>query len=201
MAAAAVEIRDLRSGEIPEGIGVLARGMRDNPQHMVAYGPDPAHRLRCHTLAAEALFHTFERPAICALRAGEIVAVAGAAEPGTCQPSPLQGLRLLPRMAAMGPRTAIRVGRWVSDWGRRDPDEPHVHLGPVAVDSHLQGEGIGSELMREHARRLDAAGQVGYLETDKAENVRFYERIGYATVDQAPVLGVPNWFMRRPVGG
>ena len=46
-------------------------------------------------------------------------------------------------------------------------------------------------------QRLDEAGDLGYLETDKAENVRLYERHGFEVVDEAPVLGVPNWFMRR----
>jgi ribosomal protein S18 acetylase RimI-like enzyme len=40
-------------------------------------------------------------------------------------------------------------------------DEPHVHLGPLAVDAHLQGQGIGSLIMREHCRRLDDDRDVG----------------------------------------
>lgn len=54
--------------------------------------------------------------------------------------------------------------------------EAHVHLGPLAVDAHLQGQGIGSLIVQEHCRRLDSAREVGYLETDKRENVGFYER-------------------------
>ena len=76
--------------------------------------------------------------------------------------------------------------------------DDHVHLGPVAVDSHLQGQGIGSQMMREHCRRLDALRELGYLETDKPENVRFYERFGFEVIEEAPVIGVSNWFMRRP---
>jgi predicted N-acetyltransferase YhbS len=103
---------------------------------------------------------------------------------------------------ALGPRTVTRVGRWISVWAERDPDEPHVHLGPVAVDVHLQGQGIGSLMMQEHCRRLDSTGEVGYLETDKPENVRFYERAGYRVVGEATALGVTSWFMRRePRGG
>jgi predicted N-acetyltransferase YhbS len=90
-----------------------------------------------------------------------------------------------------------RVGQWLSVWARHDPDEPHVHLGPFAVDAHLQRHGIGSLVMHEHCRRLDSAGEVGYLETDKPENVPFYERFGYQVIGEATVLGVPNWFMCR----
>jgi predicted N-acetyltransferase YhbS len=67
----------------------------------------------------------------------------------------------------------------------------------LAVDAHLQGRGIGSKIMNEYCLRLDARGEAGYLETDKRENVRFYERHEYVVVAQADVIGVPNWFMIR----
>jgi hypothetical protein len=38
---------------------------------------------------------------------------------------------------------------------------------------------------------------LAYLETDKADNVRFYEKFGFETVGEASVIGVPNWFMTR----
>ena len=192
------EVRDLREAEIPDAVGVLARGMRDNPLHVAAYGDDPDRRLRCHAAVMGALFRVFtaQQP-IGAFREGTIVGVVGAAPPGACQPTPGQRLRLLPTMLRLGPRTAGRIGSWLGAWGKRDPDEPHVHLGPVAADANLQGQGIGSLMMREHCRRADEAGLVSYLETDKPENVRFYERFGYELIDEGDVIGVPNWFMRR----
>jgi ribosomal protein S18 acetylase RimI-like enzyme len=197
-----VEVRDLRRDEVPEAVGVLARGMRDNPLHVAAYGDDPERRLRCHARLVAGVFRAFpaQQP-ICAVRDGTLLGVTGVAPVGTCQPTGAQRLRLLPSVLALGPRTAARVGRWISKWTARDPDEEHVHLGPLAVDAPLQGQGIGSLIMREHCRRLDASKEVGYLETDKPENVRFYERFGFEVVGEEPVLGVPNWFMRRePVG-
>jgi ribosomal protein S18 acetylase RimI-like enzyme len=194
-----IEVRDLRPDEVPEAVGLLARGMRDNPLHVVAYGPDPQRRLRCHARLMRSLFQAFpaQRP-ICAVRGRALVGVAGVAPVGTCQPSMAQRVRLLPALAALGPSTAARVARWTSAWARRDPSEPHVHLGPVAVDAHLQGQGIGSLIMREHCRRLDHAHAVGYLETDKQRNVGFYERFDFEVVGEEAVLGLPNWFMRRP---
>lgn len=134
---------------------------------------------------------------ICAELDGEIVGLTGVAEPGTCQPTTTQRVRLLPAVAGFGPRTAARVLAWTSAWARLDPAEPHVHLGPLAVDVTLQGRGIGSRIMAEHCRRLDVAHAVGYLETDKAENVAFYRKFGYEVIAEQPVLDVPNWFMRR----
>lgn len=37
-----------------------------------------------------------------------------------------------------------------------------------------------------------------HLETDKRENVRFYERFGHEVIGNHQVIGVPNWFMRCP---
>lgn len=178
---------------------MLARGMRDNPIHVAAYGRDPAVRERAHGKLMSALYrHTRTQQPLVAVEGTTIVGVTGVAPVGTCQPAGLQRLRFLPVVLSLGPRTAARVGRWLTEWAKRDPDEPHVHLGPVAVDRGRQGEGIGSLMLAEHAQRLDQAGEIGYLETDKLENVRFYEKAGFEVVDEAPVLGVPNWFMRRP---
>ena len=197
-----IEVRDLRVEEVSEAVGVLARGMRDNPLHVAAYGDDPERRLGCHARLMGGLFRAFPaQQRICAARDGTLVGVTGVAAVGTCQPSARQRLRLVPSVVALGPRTAGRVGRWISTWAKRDPDEAHVHLGPLAVDAHLQGQGIGSLILQEHCRRLDGAREVGYLETDKPENVRFYERFGFETIGQEPVIGVPNWFMRREPRG
>jgi ribosomal protein S18 acetylase RimI-like enzyme len=194
-----IEVRPLRPAEIPAAIGVLARGMRDNPLHVAAYGEDPEWRLRTHARVAKAVFDVFEaQEPLGAVRPdGTLVGVSGLAPPGTCQPDTRQRLRLLPAIIGLGPRTAVRVGRWIGRWAAHDLAEPHAHLGPVAVDAHLQGQGIGSQMMAVHTARLDEQGQLGYLETDKLENVGFYERFGYVVVAEEPVLGVPNWFMRR----
>jgi ribosomal protein S18 acetylase RimI-like enzyme len=193
-----VEIRDLRRDEVDAAVGVLARGMRDNPLHVAAYGDDPERRLWCHARLMRGLFDVFgaQQP-ICAVRDGALLGVTGVAPAATCQPTAAQRIRLLPSMLGLGPRTAAHVGRWLSSWARHDLHEPHVHLGPLAVDAHLQGRGTGSLIMREHCRRLDAGGHVGYLETDKRENVRFYGRFGFEVIGEEAVIGVPNWFMRR----
>jgi len=162
--AGAIEVRDLRPGELAAAVVVLGRGMRDNPIHVVAYGDDPERRLRCHTRLMGALFRLVpaQQPLCAVLTDGTLVGVTGATPPGACQPTVAQRVRLLPTMAALGPRTASRVGKWMAAWTDHDPEEAHVHLGPVAVDSHLQGRGIGSLMMRAHCDRLGANGQIGY---------------------------------------
>ena len=36
---------------------------------------------------------------------------------------------------------------------------------------------------------------LSYLEADKSENARFYERFGFTVIAEPKVLGAPNWFM------
>ena len=201
MSDSTVEVRDLRRSEIDAAVGLLARGMRDNPLHVAAYGADPERRRRSIERTFSTLFRVFgaQQP-ICALDAGTLVAVSGVAPAGTCQPTTIQAQRLrsMSNLLAIGPGAAMRVAKWLSAWADHDPDQAHSHLGPLAVDAHLQGRGIGSKLMGEYCLRLDARREAGYLETDKPENVHFYERYGYTVIAQADVIGVPNWFMARP---
>ena len=90
--------------------------------------------------------------------------------------------------------------RWTGEWARRDPTWPHWHVGPVAVDSHLQGQGIGGAMLAAFCERMDRAHMLSYLETDKFVNVGFYEKFGFRVIEDAPVLGTPNWFMSRAPG-
>lgn len=186
--------------EVGEAVGVLARGMRDNPLHVAVFGEDPERRLRGYHRLMGAAFAVKDFSHTLAARSedGRIVGVCGMMPPGGCIPGPAEQLRVPPRLLAAGPRVASRTARWLAAWSRHDPDERHWHLGPVAVDAHLQGAGIGSKLMRVFCARMDAAREAAYLETDKAVNARFYERFGFRVVGEEKVLGVPNWFMVRP---
>jgi ribosomal protein S18 acetylase RimI-like enzyme len=192
-----VRVDSLRSEERAEAAGVAARGMRDNPIHVAAFGADPERRIRVLRGLFEALFAVSPTPPCVARRGGYVVGVAGAAPPGTCRP-PLPDLaRLLPSLLRAGPSTTRRTLAWFRAWAERDPTSPHWHLGPVSVEGGLQGLGIGSRLLARVARDLDARGETGWLETDKSENVRFYERFGFRVASEAAVLGVPCWFMER----
>ena len=84
-------------------------------------------------------------------------------------------------------------------WSKRDPAEPHIHLGPIGVDPKAQGRGIGHRLMERYCEELDRAAVAGYLETDRPENLDFYKQFGFQVVETAPVLGVDNYFMRRAI--
>ena len=194
-----LEIGAVGEAEIEEVLDVVSRGMRDNPQHVAAFGEDPETRRRRFRALMAAAFSAsdFSHALVARREDGVIVGVCGMLPPGDCRPDLRQILRLLPALLSIGPRAAGRLVRWMGAWQRHDPKKRHWHLGPLAVDAHLQGEGVGSRMMRVFCARMDAAGEDAYLGTDKPINVRFYERFGFEVVGEEDVLGVPNWFMVR----
>ena len=78
-----------------------------------------------------------------------------------------------------------------------DLAEPHWHVGPVSVEPGCQGLGIGTKLLAALCRGLDEEQGIGFLETDKPENVRLYERFGFAVTHIVDILGATVWHMRR----
>ncbi|HEX5996572.1 MAG TPA: GNAT family N-acetyltransferase [Jiangellales bacterium] len=191
-----LEVRPLATEELRAAALLAARAMRDNPLQLAAIGKDPDRRVRVMYGGFSRLLRLPGRPTLGAWDGDRLVGMAAAAEPGHCQPSGRERLRLAPSFLMVG-RAAPRMVRWVSAWARQDPARPHSHLGPVAVDPDLQGRGIGSTLLAEYCRGLDQTGMLSYLETDKTENVRLYRRFGYDVTAEADVIGVTSWFMTR----
>jgi ribosomal protein S18 acetylase RimI-like enzyme len=197
-----IEVRRLRPEERRAAAGVAARGMRDNPLHVAAFGADPDRRVAALERLFRALFAVVPEPPRVAMRAGFVVGVCGATPPGACQLTPRGLARVAAALSLNGVRTLARAARWLEAWGARDPESPHWHVGPVAVEGGLQGLGIGSRLLADLTGALDAAGHDAWLETDKPENVAFYRRAGFTVSSEAEVLDVPCWFLsRHPRGG
>ncbi len=173
--------------------------MCDNPMHIAAFGADPeTRRRRFHALISAAFsIKDFSQTLVAHDADGKIVGVCGSMPPGGCLPTLGEKLRIMPSLLSNGSLTAVRTMRWLGAWAEHDPDERHWHLGPLAVDAHLRGMGIGSNLMRVFCARMDAAREDAYLQTDEPADVRFYERFGFEVVGEQEVLGVSNCFMLR----
>lgn len=194
-------MRELRLSELSEAAGLLGRAMCNNPANLRAFAiPDAKRRIRALERFFIPVLHGLYRrgPILGAFRGCTLVGVCGMARPGLCQPTPLEKLSAIPSVVCGNPLgTALRVRQWVGEWARRDPPEPHWHLGPVGVDTHVQGQGIGSAMLAVSCARTDADRMPAYLETDKIENVGFYKKFGFRVIAEAEVLGEPNWFMSR----
>ena len=192
------QIHALEPSALPAAVGVISRGMRDNPTHVAAFGDEPGRREeRLHRLFSQALPVLSIQFLAARDSEGTVLALLGMAPPGQCQPTTRQRLVMTRGLLPLGAPVLFRSMQWMGAWTKQDPSAPHWHLGPVAVDTHLQGTGIGTQLMKAFATQMDAAGTTAYLETDKPTNVRFYQRFGFEVVAEQEVIGVPNWFMLR----
>ena len=191
-----VTVRDLAPHEMEYAASVLARGYRDAPLSLAIYGDDPNHRLRSVERVMGRRISAKDPPPLVARRGDVIVGVCGMAPPGACQLSMSKHDR-----AAAGGRaissSLMKTLEMATEWDRHHPDEPHWHLGPLAVEPGLQRMGVGGQLVERFCEPVDAEGGMAFLETDRHENVRFFEQFSFVTVDEAKVIGVPNWFMRR----
>jgi ribosomal protein S18 acetylase RimI-like enzyme len=194
-----VTIRCLNQESIAAATRLLAGSMADNPLHLRVFGS----AARLEPMLEEAFARLLRRQ----MRAGVVlgayegdalVGVAAMVPPGHCQPGLLEQIAMLPVLARGGALQRLpRIRHWLRTWERLDPGFDHWHLGPAAVARTHQGQGIGTRLMAAVCELLDRNQGVGYLETDKPENVRLYRRGGFEVVAEQPVLGVTNWFMVR----
>lgn len=195
----ALHIEALAEDQSAEAVQVFARAYLSNPLHLAIFGGDQERALRSN--------QAFFRVGLELLRGGKWVAVAQGQIVGVvhwvnspgCRASLAHKIVVAGRlMFAVGAATP-RLGRWLYAWERRDPEVPHCHLGPIAVLPQFQCRGIGTQLMQTYCAHVDRQNWVGYLETDRPENVPFYEKFGFSVSEELPVLGVPTWLMcRRP---
>ena len=115
-----VEVRDLQPDEFPAAVALLARGFRDNPVPTALFGRDPERRRRCLEAMFRGMFRVIlvAEPPLVAFDGETMVAVAGIAPPGTCQPTNAQRLRLFPSMLPTGPGSLLRTVRVLDGVGQ-----------------------------------------------------------------------------------
>jgi GNAT superfamily N-acetyltransferase len=191
-----LEVRSLHEAEIRAAGGVAGRALRDNPMMTYSIPDDRLGRLQVS-------YDTF----VDRVRPGDVGAVIGPHVIGVAAAAPSSacvgvttptGFRKAPDIAP-GDATGIdRARHVISMMCQVDPQERHVHVGPVGVEPGAQGLGVGAAMMRMLCDRLDVDGELAWLETDKPENVVFYRRVGFDVAIEDTHLGFPVWFMSRP---
>ncbi len=173
---------------------VAARALRDSPTSM-AVSDDPLVRFE--------MFHSTFLGMLAGARVagvrlgGTVLGVAATEHPGNCIGSLLPPeIRALdaPAQETTDAHRFLHLG---SILAAHDLVEPHWHVGPVSVEPEFQGRGLGRSAMRLLCGEFDQHGRLAWLETDKPENVRFYIGLGFEVAEEASILSVRNWFMRR----
>jgi ribosomal protein S18 acetylase RimI-like enzyme len=191
----------LRASEREPAVQVLARAFRDNPLNVAVIGPgDPERRRRANAHGLRSLIPVAHaHGGVRALRAdGELAAVLIASAPGAhpLPPAPLPArLRCL---FGQGLRVARRWAEVFHELAPLHPAEPHWYLGTLGVEPARQHRGLGRALLADWLAEVDRGGSCAYLETDRPENVAFYQRAGFVCLGETSILSVRVWRMRRP---
>ena len=187
--------------ELGAATAVLARGMLNNPLHVQVFGADPDRRGRrlWRFLGPLVAYVHANGMVMGAFAQGQMIGVLGMIRPGRCRPGPWDRLRIARAILASAPPSILlRIHLWLAAWARNDPDEPHWHIGPLAVLPENRRRGVGRQLMQHCCQHLDTLEATAWLETDLEINTGFYRAFGFEVVKKESVLGVPIWFMGRP---
>jgi len=180
-------------------VGVLARAFRDNPLDRAVIGPDVDLRLRSigYGMRASLQLASGRCSALLGSRAGSPAGVLLALPPGSF-PLPSPGLFVhLRSVLGQGLRVSARWGVAYRALEAVHPVEPHWYLSLLGVDPPHRRCRVGSGLLRSWLEVVDRDALPSYLETDREENVAFYERVGFAVQLELKVFETPIWCMRR----
>ncbi|HEY6295788.1 MAG TPA: GNAT family N-acetyltransferase [Streptosporangiaceae bacterium] len=81
-------------------------------------------------------------------------------------------------------RTQLQVERW-----HAGQSSPHWYLGYLGTRRERQGQGLGTQMLREVLAGADADGVPAYLESSNERNLPLYERHGFRVVGELQALG------------
>jgi ribosomal protein S18 acetylase RimI-like enzyme len=200
----AIELGPLRGDELPAAVDVVARAFRDNPLNravMPKLGPEE--RVRSNAAGMRAFLPVaWRRGEVLAARlggaasrlAGVLIAVPAGRFP---LPPPAFGQRLRV-LWRQGPAVAVRWGTVYTTLLRLHPPESHSYLATLGVAPEVQARGVGRRLLAAWLDGRERDGAPFYLETDRDENVAFYERAGFEVVGEVDLFGARVRTMLRP---
>jgi GNAT superfamily N-acetyltransferase len=79
---------------------------------------------------------------------------------------------------------------------------PYIHLLIMGVSQEFQGKGFGGKLLRAVIEKAETERKPLYLETQKEENINFYEKYRFSVKKKIILpepLNLPMWLMVRDV--
>jgi GNAT superfamily N-acetyltransferase len=192
-----VVLRKYSAADLDDCVSVLADAFVSSPLHLSVFGKDRIDQNR--RFFRLALRNMFFGQAFVALVDGALCGYVHFRAWPYCLPAPEEiptgAATLLKPLGEAVPKFI----QWFARWCHLDPQEPHIHLGPIGVIPGSQRQGIGTALMNRYIDGLEEERSVGYLETDRVENVQFYKKFGFVVKHEEVVIGTPTWYMSRPL--
>jgi ribosomal protein S18 acetylase RimI-like enzyme len=80
--------------------------------------------------------------------------------------------------------------------------DPYIHLLIMGVSQDYQGKGLGGKLVRALIEKSESENKPIYLETQKEDNVYFYEKYGFEVKKKIILpepFNLPMWLMLREI--
>jgi len=191
-----VRIREMQRSDITPVAEVLGRAYATNPIILATYRGKQmvARRIQVNF---EGLFRYGSGRSFIAELDSRVLGGFLMAEWPACQAMSLKVM--LPALRTVGGLGPLKRGmEWQRACKKHDPREPHWHLKMIGVDPDFQGKGIGRRMMDIYCGIIDSDKLEAYHETDRPENIPFYERFGFKVVQEDTVIGEKQWYMLRP---
>jgi ribosomal protein S18 acetylase RimI-like enzyme len=203
MTTTAIEPVRLERAQLDDAGAVLGRAFHTNPGFMWML-PDEASRFK-------KLSWFMRAGASVGHKDGEVYTPAGTVEGAAVWLPPRKTTLTMRQMVAAGLLAApLRWGmgplmRFMSVTQKMEHlhkramgGEDHWYLMILGVDPPRQGQGVGSALIAPVLQKADASRLPCYLETDKPEDIKFYEKHGFELGEKFTVKDSPPfWTMRR----
>jgi ribosomal protein S18 acetylase RimI-like enzyme len=191
-----VKIREMQRSDISQVAEVLGKAYATNPMILAVYRGKQMVARRIQ-ITFEGMFRYGSGNSFIAELDGRVLGGFFIAKWPACQAT--NPKVMLPALRALGGLGSLMRGmKMQGGWKKHDPQRPHWHLKAIGVEPDFQGKGIGGQMMDVYCGIIDKNRLEAYHETDRAENVPFYERFGFKVVGEEMIIGVKNWYMLRP---
>jgi ribosomal protein S18 acetylase RimI-like enzyme len=177
-------------------VSMLAEAFVANPLHISAFGPQRIDQNS--SFFRIGLRHMFTGQAFVALADDKVRGYIHFNASPNCLPAPEEIPLVVTTLLKPLGEAIPQIIKWFARWCHLDPEEPHVHLGPIGVAPDAQGQGIGTALMYRYIEHLKQERSAGYLETDRLSNIEFYKKFGFVVQREEQLIGTPTWYMWRP---
>jgi ribosomal protein S18 acetylase RimI-like enzyme len=176
---------------------VLAEAFYDDPVFGWLMPEDDKRRARLRRYFGVDLRH-YSLPRGRVWTTGDLVGAALTLPPGKWRVPPLATLLQGSAFGVRMPRAA-RMGAAMEWRHARELHGPHYYVRDIGVHPDMQGQGLGSVLMRPTLDRCDREGVRAYIEASSERSAALYERLGFRHVKELRVGGSPPlWLMIRP---
>ena len=194
----AIQIRPMLASDMDAACELIGLAFADNPNTLTVAGGSRAKARQMTQVAVRVAKLGRKYSHVMIAEDGErLVGVLNAVAWPHCQMRTAEKLKIvLAVLPAMGPALARQL-KISNAWAKRDPGQPHWHLGPIAVRPEFQGNGVGKAMLASFLGMADEQGLPSYLETDVDRNVALYEKFGFRVIAREHLMGIDNRFMWR----